>query len=160
VRVRPLSALSGDLMALAARLQTLQSATARELLPPSTLEHVRQSNAEIWATKGRAIGRPWGSYQQDHPGHPLPKPKGATYWLIDFDYFEPDHLRSSLTQLGRTRNSVVTWRQNTVGWRSIVPYADRVNARFGTIYGLTPKARAAIFEGMRRRLFKRIVGPQ
>lgn len=157
VRDKPISALAGDLEALANRLRALSEATARDLLPVNTLELVRESNADIWATRGAAIGQRWGTYGGEYP-HPLPKFPGITYWLIDTDYFNPDGLRSSLTQLGRSRNSVVTWRKRSMGWRSIIPYADSVNTRYGTIYGLTPTARTRIFSGLRRVVFSRVTG--
>lgn len=150
--VKPFSQLAPDLMALAERVRKLADPDARETLPTNTLDIVRESNADMFASRGRAIGAMWGSYRSEYK-HPLPKYPGVRYWLIDTDYFADDGLRSSLTQVGRSRNSVVTWRKSSVGWRSLIPYADKVNAQYGTIYGLTDKARNQLLQGVRRRTF-------
>jgi len=66
--------------------------------------------------------------------------------------FTRDGLRSSLVQLGRSSNSRLLFFRDYVEWFSTIPYAARVNQRYGTIYGITPRGRAGIRRAMVARL--------
>lgn len=150
-RNRSFSDLPGDLEALAERLIDLEGAGTRQLVSEQAIEAIRESNAEIWRSKGRAIGQPWGSYRRKHK-HPLRKNRGDQYWLIDEDYFNRDGLRSSLVQLGRSPHSRLLYFADYIEWFSTLPYAARVNREFGTIYGITARGRANIRRAMYKRL--------
>jgi hypothetical protein len=150
-RDRSIAQLAGDLEALAERLIDLEGAGSRDLVTEPAIEAIRESNAEIWRTKGRALGQPWGSYSRRYE-HPLQKNRGDQYWLIDEDYFTRDGLRSSLVQLGRSSNSRLLFFRDYVEWFSTIFYAARVNQRYGTIYGITPRGRAGIRRAMVARL--------
>jgi hypothetical protein len=142
-----LASLAPDLLAMAEGLRALAAAKAVDLVTEPAIDAVRESNADIFATRGGAIGAMWGSYARKY-SHPLPKDVRIRYWLIDEDYFDQMHLRTSLTQVGRHPRSRLQYTGMEARWWSTLPYASYVNRRYGTIYGLTRRGKDAVLEAV------------
>ena len=153
-----LSDFAGRLIRVADAIEEFPRLPARDLFDRIIQVEIERSNQRMFRTRGKSIQEKWGSYGGKHD-HPLPKDKGETYWLIDKDYYNRGHLRTSLVDL-RSNVALVKYQggrnYRRIVWSSKTPYADYVNRRYGHIYGLDREARTRIRILILAKLYTRI----